>query len=184
MEVYLETPRLVLREFLPTDLDHLLELDADPLVMRWARPGQGPPDRETYARELLPRFMEYPRINRHFGYWAAVETEGNRFVGWFHFRPSKDEPTEIELGYRLLERGRHKGYATEGARGLLRKGFLDLRLSYAMATTLAGNSASIHVLEKCGMKLEKEFVYPGLDLPGLKYSMTRNDYLARSAGRG
>src|SRR5207247_6097645 len=33
--VFLETERLVLREFTPHDVEHLVELDADPEVMRY-----------------------------------------------------------------------------------------------------------------------------------------------------
>ena len=54
----LETERLRLREFTRDDVDNLVELDADPEVMRYINGGRGKP-REEIEREVLPAFLEY-----------------------------------------------------------------------------------------------------------------------------
>src|SRR5437899_11798416 len=102
MNVFLETERLVLREFTADDLDDLAELDSDPEVMRYLTGGT-PTPRERIQSEILPAFLAYHARSRSSGFWAAIERSTGRFIGWFHLRPAPGAPPgETELGYRLL----------------------------------------------------------------------------------
>ena len=58
MDVFLETDRLVLRQFTAADLDNLVELDSDPDVMRYITGGR-PTPREHVRDEVLPAFLAY-----------------------------------------------------------------------------------------------------------------------------
>jgi RimJ/RimL family protein N-acetyltransferase len=60
MQVFLETGRLVLRRFSLADVDNLVNLDADPDVMRYITGGI-PTSREEIQNEFLPAFggVEY-----------------------------------------------------------------------------------------------------------------------------
>ena len=102
MQVFLETGRLILRRFTDDDVDLLVELDADPEVMRYINGGE-PTSRAEVADEVLPAFLGYYERYPGYGFWAAIEKSTGDFLGWFHFRPKEggfaDEP---ELGYRLL----------------------------------------------------------------------------------
>jgi RimJ/RimL family protein N-acetyltransferase len=121
MQVFLETERLVLRQFTDDDVDNLVELDSDPDVMRFINGGR-PTPRHEIETDVLPTFLEYYERFAGYGFWAAVEKSTGRFVGWFHFRPAKDaHPDEIELGYRLRKSAWGKGYATEGSRALIQR---------------------------------------------------------------
>jgi RimJ/RimL family protein N-acetyltransferase len=53
MEIYLETPRLLLRRFTLDDVDNLVLLDSDPEVMRYLS-GGAPTPRDVIERETLP----------------------------------------------------------------------------------------------------------------------------------
>jgi RimJ/RimL family protein N-acetyltransferase len=75
-----------------------------------------------------------------------------------YFRPGLANPTDIELGYRLRKAAWGKGYATEGAKGLIFKGFSDLGVQRVVSVALIANIASIRVLEKSGLKLQQKFV--------------------------
>lgn len=80
MDVFLRTGRLVLRRFTPADLDHLVELDSDPAVMRYLSNGR-PTPRDVVRDEVLPGILAwYERSPRH-GQWAAID-EGGTFLGW------------------------------------------------------------------------------------------------------
>ncbi|HRI10181.1 MAG TPA: GNAT family N-acetyltransferase, partial [Nannocystaceae bacterium] len=107
----LPTARLHLRRLRADDLDQLVALDADPEVMRFITGGQ-PNPRELYEAELLPRMLAWDDLP--YGFLAAHE--GERFVGWFHLRPSVAEPAILELGYRLRREAWGRGLATEGRR--------------------------------------------------------------------
>jgi RimJ/RimL family protein N-acetyltransferase len=179
MQIFLETERLLLRQFTPDDVDNVLALDSDVEVRRYLDM-PAPPTRESIAEHTLPRFMAYYAQYDGYGFWAAIEKSSHVFLGWFHFRPAADSPEEIELGYRLQRLAWGKGYATEGARALLRKGFLELGVPRVVATALAANVASIHVMEKAGLTLQKRYWYKGT-LEAVKYALDRDVYLGRRA---
>jgi RimJ/RimL family protein N-acetyltransferase len=162
MEAFLETERLILREFTQDDVNNLVELDSDPEVMRYLNGGIATP-RELVKREILPRFLSYYRRYDGFGVWAAIEKSSAMFIGWFSFRPHDEScPNEVELGYRLRLLVWGQGYATEGARELIRKGFTELGVQRVTANTYEHNSASRRVMEKVGMTLVRRY-RPTLD---------------------
>jgi RimJ/RimL family protein N-acetyltransferase len=125
----LETARLILRRFTEGDADHLLALDGDEEVMRFINGGRQTA-REEIENKVLPAFFSYYDRYEGYGFWAAMERSRGGFVGWFHFRPEEGaSPDEPELGYRLRRSAWGKGYATEGSRALIRKGFTELAWS-------------------------------------------------------
>lgn len=157
MQVYLETERLFLRAFTPDDLEHLVELDSDPAVMRYLNGGV-PTPRKVIEREVLPRFIASSQMGDGYGVWAAIERATGTFVGWFGFRPVEDgEPGDVSLGYRLRRAVWGRGYATEGARELIRQGFTALGARRVIATTYQDNLASRRVMEKSGLTLARTF---------------------------
>ena len=103
MQVFLETERLVLRQFTEDDVDNLVELDSDPDVMHFINGGR-PTSRREIESDVLPTFLDYYEQFAGYGFWAAIEKSSGRFVGWFHFRPAEAaHSNEVELGYRLLK---------------------------------------------------------------------------------
>jgi RimJ/RimL family protein N-acetyltransferase len=157
MQVFLETERLVLRRFTEDDVDNLVELDSDPEVMRYITGGI-PTSREEIATDYLPAFLRYYERYAGYGFWAVIEKETGAFLGWFHFRPAPESaPDEVELGYRLKRSAWGKGYATEGARALVHKGFAELDVRRVVASTMAVNHASRRVMEKAGLRFVRTF---------------------------
>ena len=112
----------------------------------------------------------------------SLEKTSHAFLGWFHFRPAAEDSEEIELEYRLQRLAWGKGYTTEGAQALIRKGFLELGVRRVGATALVANIASIRVMEKAGLTLEKRYWYKGT-LEAVKYVLDRDVYLNRRAQR-
>jgi RimJ/RimL family protein N-acetyltransferase len=160
MRVFLETDRLVLRQFTMADADNLVQLDADPDVMRFVTGGI-PTSRKEILDEFLPAFLGYYRRYEGYGFWAVIEKETGEFLGWFHFRPRPDaDPGEAELGYRLRKSAWGQGYATEGSRALIRKGFTEHGVQRVVAGAMAVNQASRRVMEKAGLTLVRTFHEP------------------------
>src|SRR5262245_22219172 len=182
MQVFLETERLVLRRFTPEDIDTLVELDSDPEVMHYITGGRATP-REEIAHDILPAFLRYYEDGDRYGFWAAIEKSTGTFLGWFHFRPAAGRPSdEPELGYRLRRSAWGQGYATEGSRALIRKGFTELGVRRVVAETMAVNTASRRVMEKAGMTLTRTFHQewpdriPGDEHGDVEYALTRADW--------
>ncbi|HEX5506219.1 MAG TPA: GNAT family N-acetyltransferase [Thermomicrobiales bacterium] len=199
MQVYLETERLTLRRFTAADADNLVALDSDPDVMRYLS-GGAPTPRAMIERELLPRWLAYYDRRLGFGHWAAIERAGGDFLGWFGFHPTDGaDPGEVELGYRLRRAAWGRGYATEGSRALLRKGFAELGVRRVVASTYQDNFGSRRVMEKVGMTLVRSYrptleelaahgtydtaaalldLFPGDDV---EYALERADWARREA---
>ena len=157
MQIFLETDRLVLRRFTESDVDNLHDLDSDPEVMRFINGGK-PASRDVIRNETLPRFLHSYERFEGFGVWAAIERWTREFVGWFEFYPREDTgPDEVELGYRLRKSAWGKGYATEGSRALIRKGFTELGVQRVVAETMVVNTASRRVMEKAGLTHVRTF---------------------------
>jgi RimJ/RimL family protein N-acetyltransferase len=155
--VSLTTERLILRRLTEADIDQLVELDSDPEVLRYINGGT-PTPREVIRDEILPRFLAYYERDDGFGYWATVERSTGEFLGWFTLRPEEEgDPGVASLGYRLRQSAWGKGYGSEGARALIRKGFTELGVQRVVATTYEHNVASRRVMEKAGMKLVRTY---------------------------
>jgi RimJ/RimL family protein N-acetyltransferase len=194
MRIFLETDRLTLRRFTEADEDNLFELNSDPEVMRFLTGGR-PTPRDTVRTRTIPTFLAYYEQFEGFGFWAADEKATGQFMGWFHFRPPLPDASppgwladgQIELGYRLRRVSWGKGYATEGSRALIDKGFAEFGVQRVVAETMADNRASRRVLEKSGLTLAGTLAADGLagfedgepDL--VEYALTRADWEARRA---
>lgn len=83
------------------------------------------------------------------GAWGVWEKENGELVGDCTLCFS-DEHGAWELGYGLRRDRWGRGYATESAQACVRYGFEQLGLERIVADVDRDNSASIHVLQKCG----------------------------------
>jgi RimJ/RimL family protein N-acetyltransferase len=117
------------------------------------------------------------------------EHRPGEFLGWFHFRPGPGaDITNIDLGYRLRRSAWNQGYATEGSLGLIDMGFTDLGVERVFGHTMAVNTASRRVMEKCGLSLVRTFPYEGSDVIAgsehreVEYALTITGWAARVAG--
>ncbi len=199
MWVPLETERLTLRRMTGADVDHLVSLDSDPAVMRYLNGGL-PTPRDVIQQEILPRFLSYYERFPGFGVWAAIERSSGGFLGWFSLRPHEGaSPGEVELGYRLRRSAWGRGYATEGARALIRKGFVELGIQRVVATTYQDNLASRRVMEKLGLRLVRSYRPTLEDIAGdanhtpaqniwdgdeVEYALEKDDWERQQAMRG
>lgn len=164
MQFYLETERLILRRFAAYDVDNLVALDSDPEVMRFINGGV-PTSREVVQHRILPGFLRSYARCPGFGAWAAIERASGDFIGWLSLRPAEGgTPDNVALGYRLRRAAWGKGYATEGARAVIRKAFAELGVRRVFATTYEHNLASRRVMEKAGLTLVRRYRLTPADL--------------------
>ena len=188
MKVFLETERLVLRWFNREDFDLLVELDGDAEVMRYINNGQ-PVDLAEVA-EILDWWLTHYDSDGGYGFWAVIEKTTGRFLGWFHFRPGEGAgPHEPELGYRLRRDAWGQGYASEGSRALIDKGFTEFDVERVYAETMAVNIGSRRVMENAGLRYVRTFTadwpvrIPGDEAGDVEYAITRDEWEADRRGR-
>lgn len=149
----LRTARLVLREFASSDFDAIYAYSSDPKVTKYLF--FGPRDRDStadYLEGLLASQEELPRTRFEL---AVEEARSGRVIGACDL--SLIERNVVDLGYMLGMADWGKGFATEIALALIDAAFFDLRADRVISTVDVNNRASIHVLEKIGMRWEAVF---------------------------
>lgn len=154
--LHIETDRLLLRPFTHDDEPAFADLLARPDVTRFLlhEPREKHAARKALERNMAPRFAATgDRIAL-----AGVETSSGDFVGEFSLNLRDRENRGGEIGYVLHPAHQGKGYATEGAREMLRLGFNTHGLHRIVGRLDARNTASARVLSKLGMRHEARFV--------------------------
>ncbi len=158
MDAVIETPRLILRHFVPADLDAMAELMANADFMRFS---SGVFTREQTASFLFDRVIAPARAGSP-SQFALLLREDNRLIGYCgFFRQVVDEVNEIEIGYRIHPDYWNRGLATEAARAVRNYAFAVLKLERVISLIHPENHASRRVTEKNGMTLEKETLFRG-----------------------
>lgn len=149
----LTTPRLEIREFVPTDVDELCTFVCDARVTRFML--QAPRDHneaEAYLGQVLGYQRERPRSAWEL---AVIQGEDRALIGACSLTLMASG--EADLGYMLARRVWKQGLATEAARALVNSGFGELRLKRISSTVDVRNLASIRVLEKAGLRWEATY---------------------------
>lgn len=182
--VYLQSPRLILKTFLESDFEYLVDLDSDPEVMRYLTDGR--PTSPAQAKEIVSAVMQRAEKWQHrLGVWPAFDGASDEFVGWFHLRPAKTNPDDVknlELGYRLKRKFWGKGFASEVSKLLVEKAFVELGADTVFATAMASNEGSTGVMKKVGMKFHSSYseeAFPGANKEAVKYLISRSDWSQR-----
>jgi len=145
--VELETERLRLRPHQASDIPALVRLagarEVAAMTLRIPHPYT-----EADARAMLER------LSRETMKWfAIVLRESNELCGGIGLM-MEPEHDRAEIGYWVGVPYWGKGIATEAAREVMRYGFEDLRLHRIFAICYPSNPASLHIVEKLGMKRE------------------------------
>jgi len=145
----MQTGRLALRRFRADDAENLYRLDSDARVMRYI--GDGGVGTRASVAAALARAAHYYDSFPGLGVWPAEERATGRFIGWFCLK-YVPKTAEVEVGYRLLPEAWGRGYATEGARALVARGFDVLGLYRIIGLAHPENLASQRVLQKAGLR--------------------------------
>lgn len=158
MKFYIETDRLILRDFLESDVEGMYELDSNPEVHRYL--GNNP-IKEINQIPPIIQFVRQQYEENGIGRWAVIEKKTNAFIGWSGLKLVKETRNQqsnyYDVGYRLIQKYWGQGYATESALASLNYGFGEMNLETICAAAQAENMASNKVLQKCGLKLINQY---------------------------
>lgn len=171
------TPRLVIRPLTPDDLDDIHRI----LDIELADADFGSEGAQTL--EARRRWLEWTVLGdeQHallyqppYGERAVVLKDDGCIIGAVGFAPSlgpfgqlpyfrdvlglrsgRGFTPEFGLYWAISPRFQRQGYAAEAARAMIRDAFDRQRLSRVIATTTHDNLASIAVMRKLGMRIER-----------------------------
>lgn len=151
----------------PGDWLDFSAIAADPEVMRYIHDGAPWPARRS--RQFVDRQIELFR-QRAFCLWKLLPKEGGPLMGFCGLQPLPDSP-DIEIGWWLARFWWGRGLATQAARVALRDGFERVGLERIVSIAQPANTASIHIMEKLGMRFE--CIAEARGIPVARYAIER-----------
>ena len=97
MNIILQTPRLILRQFTIADAALIQQLNSAPDVLKYIH--EPAMENIAQAEEVLINII-LPQYKNNLGRWAVNTKHNNEFIGWCGLKLLA-ETSEIDLGYRF-----------------------------------------------------------------------------------
>lgn len=147
--IIIETTRLTIREVSETDFPPLLAIYTCRENMRYVSGGK-------YDWTEVELKEKYASLNRNYGkgygVFAVEHREERKVIGEAGLFDSFDDPQTLELGYILDQAYWRRGLGYEICQALIRYAFEELQVTTVVARMYAGNTASVSLSEKAGMR--------------------------------
>jgi len=154
----LETERLLLREFVPSDADALALVLSDPETMKYY---PAPIDRDGIQRWIERNLRRYAEDG--VGLWAMVLKATGEMLGDCGIIRQHVEGEHLyEIGYHLRRDHWGQGLATEAAIACREWGLTNLNVDRLISLIRPENVPSRRVAERNGMTIWKEVDWRGL----------------------
>ncbi len=142
----IKTERLILKPYSEQDMDALINLLTDPeITSTFMVPEMGS---RSCAEELVKKLIGFsqPDDTKHLEYGIYL---GEKMIGFVN--DCGVEEDEIEIGYVIHPQYQGHGYATEAVHTVLAE-LREMGFRKVTAGYFAENTASLRVMEKCGMQ--------------------------------
>lgn len=140
--MYIETPRMIVRDFQLNDVKDLQEILGDNETMKNCEP--------AYSLEKTVNFLQKFCIEKKAAV-AAVHKESNKMIGYILFNDSKKDV--YEMGWFFNRNYWRQGYAYEACKAVIDYAFEAQYAHKIFAETIDGEK-SVNLMKKLGMKLE------------------------------
>ncbi|WP_457618259.1 GNAT family N-acetyltransferase [Lutibacter sp.] len=152
MSIFLETDRLILREFELSDLQAVYNFASDVEVQKYT--GDTILTDLNQAKDIIINvwFSDYKKYG--YGRWAVVLKPENKVIGFAGLK-YLPELNETDVGFRFLPEYWGIGIATEVSKEILKYGFEILKLEKIIGIVIPENVASSKVLKKLGFNFYK-----------------------------
>ena len=153
----LETPRLLLYELVPGDLDFVAAMLADPDVSRYYERRFERADAQVWLDRQLDRYRNWGH-----GLWLVRERATGLPVGQVGLALQEvDGVRRPEVGWLLAREYWGRGYATEAGAGVLAAGFERWQYPEVISLIRPENIPSRRVAERLGMDPGAEVEFHG-----------------------
>ena len=170
-EVMMETGRLRFATWGKEDWKEFGKLASDPLVVRYL--GNGVPWPEERVKEFVARQIESWEKYK-ICLWKLLPKESDSLVGICGLQRLPEGP-DVEIGWWLAPSQWGQGLATEAARQALTYGFDTGNYERIVAIAQGANRDSVRIMEKLGMRFEREAVHKGIHV--VIYAISRDSFV-------
>lgn len=168
MITILETPRLILREFVAEDVDALALVLSDPETMRHYPAPLDPAGVEQWIARNRARYV----ADGHSLWGMVLKTSGELVGDCGLIRQEVDGESLVEIGYHVRRDLWGQGLAPEAARACRDYGFAHLKADRLISLIRPENIPSQKVAQKAGMTFWKTVIWRGL--PHCVYAIGRS----------
>ncbi|MCD7899618.1 MAG: GNAT family N-acetyltransferase [Bacteroides sp.] len=158
--IYIETPRLFLRDWKEEDILPFAQLNSDPHVMKYFLKSLTKKESLEYYYRIQEEFTQ-----RGYGLYAMEKKEDGAFIGYtgfHHITFDVDFAPGVEIGWRIRYEDWNKGYVTEAAKACLLYAKEYLTFQTIWSFTSLPNKSSERVMQKIGMERIKTFPHPAV----------------------
>ena len=169
--IVLESDRLRFATWAPGDWEDFRKLASDPLVVRYISAGG-----EPWSDERVKEFVARQRENwekKGICLWKLLPKDSTELIGICGLQHLPEGP-DVEIGWWLAPSRWGQGLATEAAYRALTYGFDVCNVERIVAVAQAMNLDSLRVMERIGMRFEREAVHKGLHV--VLYAISRNHF--------
>ncbi len=168
--VIVETDRLRFATWTWEDWKEFRNLTSDPLVVRYLGTGEPWPDERV--QEFVARQCENWEKHR-ICLWKLLPKDSDMLIGICGLQRLPGGP-DVEIGWWLAPSHWGQGLATEAALHTLAYGFEVSNLGRIVAIAQAANRDSLRVMERIGMRFEREAVHKGIRV--VLYAIEREQF--------
>jgi ribosomal-protein-alanine N-acetyltransferase len=159
MNIVTQTPRIIVREFLPEEENTYLNHFNDEIVLLYI-PKRSREERIGIFHKALEQYV----VDKQSGIWGIFNKADGGFMGSCLLRPFNNEPGKLELGYSLDRKHWGGGIATEMATAMVAHGFTGTDTTEIVAVTELPNMGSQRVLKKAGFTRVDNLLRDGEEL--------------------
>ena len=182
----LKTARLVLRSFVRSDIEVLLDLQSRPEVVRYMP--WGARDRDEVTAVLEDRLSHHALREEGERITLAVTlAAGGALIGDVVLKWISEAHRQGEIGFSFLPEHQGRGYATEAVGPVLEMGFGGLGLHRIVGHCDPRNGPSVRLMERLGMRREAHLreneCFKGEWADELIYAMLASEWRARPTRR-
>lgn len=160
MRCYLETRRLLLREWQEADCEAFAALNADERVMAYFPHTLSRAESDAFVARIVEELTACG-----WGLYAVECRADKRFIGYVGLHRATFAASFtpcVEIGWRLAYDAWGCGYATEAASAVLRDAYRRLQLNRVYSFTAEPNHRSERVMLRLGMSRLDDFLHPAL----------------------
>ena len=180
--LYLETDRLILRDYQEADFESYYQLKSDSKTMYYLQDIQLHSQEEALAdfRKVL---ADQDSPERQFFFFHIETKDTHEQVGSIGYTVMSQTPVGklVNLGYFTYPRFWGQGYTSEAVKAVLEYGFTQGNVYRVTTGCLSENRGSERVMQKCGLIKEAEHVdyewHDGKMKTRLEYRLLRQEWM-------
>ena len=150
--IFLETERLILRDYVETDFDDYYRLKSDAKTMYYLQDIQLFTEEDAYE-DFQMVLEDSKKPDRKFYFMHMELKDSHEQVGSVGYTVTEGTPVGklVHAGYFIYPKFWGKGYTTEALRRILEFAFWDNDVYRVTTGCLAENVGSERVMQKCGL---------------------------------